>query len=580
MSTAEPASQSQDLTSETVEQVDDRQKTTSDLCAASQRPVDFKEVLTTEIKLIVARRGAVDPPLPKKEKKEVRDTLIGLALSGGGVRSASFNLGLLQAFFRFGLLRHLDYLSTVSGGGYIGSYLSALIHDLPDDGKMGMDNPRLKKELVQDENAAGQPDRVKRFARHGRYLYHPLLFANSYLVGLVLNALALVSGLVFLCALASYLWRLIDLPGWSDWLLVQTSSLGFWSIQEWNRPLLPAALLALTWLFMWATASIGESGTPPQWPSSVRCWRYGLLAVGSTFLISLSLLGIPRMVVVVVLGLFWVVLVLGFLLRPSERGPRYALLFTVVTLFIGLAVLLATPAIDVYTSSSLPADQTNDLLIETTYTRAQRWIGSSLFGLIAIGLLPFLQPRVLLERGLRPVTWYDPWIFRFACTTLVLGIPFLLILFFARHDFSNQETQKRCSFSDTDINYRRWNAFWKKVRGEWCNECINNGPVSLPATPGGIIWQSMCESPDHLDQTIEKCIGTMEDSKDCPALTSSPVSLDPTAADDRRKVIAYLNKNVIRAVTLAKRVKVFTREWVERAAQHHHEKDRLLRLFE
>src|ERR1700736_6707071 len=45
-----------------------------------------------------------------------------LCLSGGGIRSASFALGVLQALARHGLLRHFHYLSTVSGGGYIGSW--------------------------------------------------------------------------------------------------------------------------------------------------------------------------------------------------------------------------------------------------------------------------------------------------------------------------------------------------------------------------------------------------------------------------------------------------------------------------
>lgn len=48
-------------------------------------------------------------------------TLSGLAISGGGIRSASFALGVLQALARFNVVRRLDYLSTVSGGGYIGS---------------------------------------------------------------------------------------------------------------------------------------------------------------------------------------------------------------------------------------------------------------------------------------------------------------------------------------------------------------------------------------------------------------------------------------------------------------------------
>ena len=48
-----------------------------------------------------------------------------LCLSGGGVRSASFSLGVLQGLARAGVLGRFDYLSTVSGGGYVGGWLSA-----------------------------------------------------------------------------------------------------------------------------------------------------------------------------------------------------------------------------------------------------------------------------------------------------------------------------------------------------------------------------------------------------------------------------------------------------------------------
>lgn len=51
--------------------------------------------------------------------------LVGLAFSGGGIRSATFNLGVLQALADLGLLHRFDYLSTVSGGGYIGAWLAA-----------------------------------------------------------------------------------------------------------------------------------------------------------------------------------------------------------------------------------------------------------------------------------------------------------------------------------------------------------------------------------------------------------------------------------------------------------------------
>jgi len=53
---------------------------------------------------------------------------VGLAFSGGGIRSATFNLGVIQALAECRLLSKFHYLSTVSGGGYIGSWLSALIH--------------------------------------------------------------------------------------------------------------------------------------------------------------------------------------------------------------------------------------------------------------------------------------------------------------------------------------------------------------------------------------------------------------------------------------------------------------------
>lgn len=50
-----------------------------------------------------------------------------LCLSGGGIRSAAFCLGVIQAFARHGLLAQIHYLSTVSGGGYAGAFLTRLI---------------------------------------------------------------------------------------------------------------------------------------------------------------------------------------------------------------------------------------------------------------------------------------------------------------------------------------------------------------------------------------------------------------------------------------------------------------------
>ncbi len=46
------------------------------------------------------------------------------AFSGDGIRSAALGLGVLHAPQYHGILQRLDYLSTASGGGYIGSTLT------------------------------------------------------------------------------------------------------------------------------------------------------------------------------------------------------------------------------------------------------------------------------------------------------------------------------------------------------------------------------------------------------------------------------------------------------------------------
>jgi hypothetical protein len=88
-------------------------------------PTTFGQVLDRELDRVNDSRTKRDVPVEAR-----RDNLIGLAFSGGGIRSATFNLGILQALAQKGLLGKFDYLSTVSGGGYIGSWLAALTRRL------------------------------------------------------------------------------------------------------------------------------------------------------------------------------------------------------------------------------------------------------------------------------------------------------------------------------------------------------------------------------------------------------------------------------------------------------------------
>jgi len=91
--------------------------------------IRFSEVFERELADIRERRRLQYAASDRDQ--DPRENLVGLALSGGGIRSATFCLGLLQGLDRLRLLRVFDYLSTVSGGGFIGGWLSAWLMRLP-----------------------------------------------------------------------------------------------------------------------------------------------------------------------------------------------------------------------------------------------------------------------------------------------------------------------------------------------------------------------------------------------------------------------------------------------------------------
>ncbi len=113
---------------------------------------DFATVEAAEHDWIARRRAALGRP-PRHED------CVGLGLSGGGIRSATFNLGVIEALDRAGLMRDVDYLSTVSGGGYIGACYSWLRASLPDDAGNPFEQPLPGGGRVIDW-----------LRRHGRYL--------------------------------------------------------------------------------------------------------------------------------------------------------------------------------------------------------------------------------------------------------------------------------------------------------------------------------------------------------------------------------------------------------------------------
>jgi ADP-ribose pyrophosphatase YjhB (NUDIX family) len=102
----------------------------------NNKSLDVADMLWNEFKSIDdpgAKRGAggLDERLRAfyQQVHELKEGRAALCLSGGGMRSAAFSLGVLQALASHGkALARFHYLSTVSGGGYIGAWLTAWIH--------------------------------------------------------------------------------------------------------------------------------------------------------------------------------------------------------------------------------------------------------------------------------------------------------------------------------------------------------------------------------------------------------------------------------------------------------------------
>jgi predicted acylesterase/phospholipase RssA len=118
--------------------------------------LNFEQIFQDELNAIDCRRsGQHKTDNNTIDTKKTEDpwsmNLLGLAFSGGGIRSATFNLGIIQALAQLKLLRHVDYLSTVSGGGYIGSWLSAQFYRELETTKDVTEATEKKKETLSPE---------------------------------------------------------------------------------------------------------------------------------------------------------------------------------------------------------------------------------------------------------------------------------------------------------------------------------------------------------------------------------------------------------------------------------------------
>lgn len=153
-----------------------------------------EEVLQEELRTIEERRKACKSKNLKVGFNNKSD-LFGIALSGGGIRSATINLGILKILNKCGILPMADYLSTVSGGGYIGSYCHAKLRQNTSqkDSNALQENPFSR--LFEEED-------IEHLKKYGYYLtpgkglkknLAQFRFIGAYVFSILMNCIWLVS---------------------------------------------------------------------------------------------------------------------------------------------------------------------------------------------------------------------------------------------------------------------------------------------------------------------------------------------------------------------------------------------------
>ena len=186
-------------------------------------PVNVHEVLKFEKENIhrtreelAERIQSIKRKLPPAEsERDMGGGPAALCLSGGGIRSASISLGFLQACDNQELLKKFDYLFTVSGGGYTGGWLTALMHRLK--------NKKEPTVGIDEDHGAFNPEglgakAIDNLRRYSNYLTPRLgLFSGDslalvwiYLRNLILNGLILLSLLGAATLLPKIVYRLFD----------------------------------------------------------------------------------------------------------------------------------------------------------------------------------------------------------------------------------------------------------------------------------------------------------------------------------------------------------------------------------
>lgn len=132
---------------------------------------------------------------------------IGLAISGGGIRSSTFALGVVQVLARRGVLKAVDVMSTVSGGGYLGSFITSALSADDDNIGLGPDQqPFAAKDQVESEPVRYLRNHSKYLSEGGVKTLAVMIFSVAY--GVIMSVMLVAPVLLLLAILAVYGLRL------------------------------------------------------------------------------------------------------------------------------------------------------------------------------------------------------------------------------------------------------------------------------------------------------------------------------------------------------------------------------------
>lgn len=254
------------------------------LCQADNQ--DFTEGLDEE--------RDVEQPGPAGEPW-VRNPIaerVGLAFSGGGIRSATFNLGVLKALNELGVLKYVDYLSTVSGGGYIGAWWTAwrarVGKNLAEQEKQIFPIARsLQQGAINiDERLNREPEEVRHLREFSNFLSPRIGFFQSEMWNAVMAVVSAILPAVLVAsavlALAFLFWLVISVVILADAVKTPFTSSFHWV----SAPLLLSLMTALAYVVFevaWIRARKAEPFPNNGWRNAIIIFHLlllGLLVLG------------------------------------------------------------------------------------------------------------------------------------------------------------------------------------------------------------------------------------------------------------------------------------------------------------